>query len=60
MMMWDSKITSKAPKKDNVTYFNYFKLRNNIDFEIKNLCLDMKRKEVEKYNPFHYIFGYVR
>lgn len=35
-----------------------FKLRNNLDHEIKNLCLELKRKEIQKYNPFHYIFGY--
>ena len=35
-----------------------FLLRNNIDFEIQNLCLDLKRKEIEKYDPLHYIFGY--
>lgn len=35
-----------------------FTLRNNIDFEIQNLCLESKRKEIKKYNPFFYIFGY--
>jgi hypothetical protein len=58
MMMLDSKITSKAPPRGNVTYCDYFRLRNNIDFEVKNLCLEQKRKEIVKYNPFHYIFGY--
>ena len=41
-----------------MTYSDSFALRNNIDFEIKNLCLELKRKEVEKYNPLHYAFGY--
>jgi hypothetical protein len=41
-----------------MTCFEGFKLRNNIDFEIANLCLDLKRKEIEKYNPLHYAFGY--
>jgi hypothetical protein len=42
-----------------VTYFNEnFKLRNNIDFEIQNLSMDLKRKEIEKYNHLHYAFGY--
>ena len=36
-----------------------FILRNNLDFEIQNLSLELQRKEVEKYNPLHYIFGYV-
>ena len=27
-----------------------FKLRNNLDHEIKNLCLELKRKEIQKYN----------
>ena len=35
-----------------------FKLKNHIDFEIKNLSLDLKRKEIIKYNPLHYAFGY--
>jgi hypothetical protein len=35
-----------------------FSLRNNIDFDIQNLSLEMKRKEIEKYNPLFYIFGY--
>jgi len=35
-----------------------FKLRNNIDFEIKNLSIDLKRKEIKQYNPMFYIFGY--
>lgn len=35
-----------------------FTLRNNLDFEIQNLCLDLKRKEIAKYNPLHYVFGY--
>lgn len=35
-----------------------FTLRNNLDFEIQNLSLDLKRKEIAKYNPLHYVFGY--
>lgn len=35
-----------------------FKNRNHIIFDIQNLCLEEKRKEIAKYNPFHYIFGY--
>ena len=58
MMMLDSKLTSKAPQKANQTFSDGFRLRNNIDFEIKNLCLDLKRKEVQQYNPLHYAFGY--
>ena len=41
-----------------MSYLNeWFKLHNNIDFEIQNLSLDMKFKEIQRYNPFHYIFG---
>jgi hypothetical protein len=39
-------------------YSNKVQINNNIDFEIKNLCLELKRKEIEKYNPLHYAFGY--
>jgi hypothetical protein len=42
-----------------VTYSDSFKLRNGIDYEIQNLSLEMKRKEIEKYNPNFYVFGYV-
>jgi len=42
-----------------VIYSKKVQIRNNIDTEIKNLCLDLKRKEIIKYNPLHYIFGYV-
>lgn len=35
-----------------------FVLRGNIDTEIKNLSLTLKYKEVAKYNPLHYAFGY--
>jgi hypothetical protein len=59
MMMLDSKVTSKAPQRGNVTYCDYFRLRNGIDHEIQNLSLEMKRKEIEKYNPNFYVFGYV-
>ena len=34
-----------------------FKLRNNIDFEIKNLSVNLQRKEIIKYNPLFYVFG---
>ena len=40
-------------------YSKKVQIRNNIDFEIKNLSLEMKRKEIKQYNPLHYIFGYV-
>jgi hypothetical protein len=36
-----------------------FKLGNNIDFDIQNLSLEQQRKEIQKYNPLHYVFGYV-
>ena len=35
-----------------------FKLANNIDFDIKNLSLELQRKEVSKFNPLFYVFGY--
>ena len=38
---------------------NGFKNSNTIIFDIAHLSVDEKRKEIEKYNPFHYIFGYV-
>lgn len=41
-----------------VSYFEGFKLRNNMDFEIENLSLELKRKEIQIYNPLHYAFGY--
>ena len=41
-----------------MTYFEGFQLRNNIDFEIQNLSLELKRKEIQKYDPLHYVFGY--
>ena len=56
-MMLALKVISKI-KEVKVTCFEGFLLRNNIDFEIKNLCLELKRKEIEKYNPLHYAFGY--
>ena len=58
MMMLDSKVTSKAPPKANQTFSDGFRLRNNIDFEIANLSLNLKRKEILQYNPLHYAFGY--
>jgi hypothetical protein len=36
-----------------------FKLANNIDFDIKNLSLELQRKEISKFNPLFYVFGYV-
>lgn len=41
-----------------MSYCDCFKLLNNIDHDFKNFCLEDKRKEVEKYNPLHYAFGY--
>ena len=42
-----------------MTYLSdFFKLHNSIDFEIQNLCLDLKRKEITKYNPLHYVLGF--
>ncbi len=35
-----------------------FKLGNNIDFDIQNLSLEQQRKEIQKYNPLHYVFGH--
>ena len=40
-------------------YSNKIQLKNNIDFEIKNLSLELQRKEIKIYNPLHYAFGYV-
>jgi hypothetical protein len=42
-----------------VIYSKKVQIRNNIDFEIQNLSLDLKRKEILQYNPLHYAFGYV-
>jgi len=55
------KIILKRLKQKGVklTCYDAFKLRNNIDFEIQNLSLNLKRKEIEKYDPLHYVFGYV-
>jgi len=35
-----------------------FKNNNTIIFDIAHLSAKEKRKEIEKYNPFHYIFGF--
>jgi len=35
-----------------------FILRNNLDFEIQNLSLELQRKEIIKYNSLFYVFGY--
>jgi hypothetical protein len=40
-------------------YSKKVQIRNNIDFEIQNLSLELKRKEITMYNPLHYVFGYV-
>ena len=40
-------------------YSKKVQINNNIDFEIKNLSLELKRKEIQKFNPLHYVFGYV-
>lgn len=42
-----------------MSYFEGFKLRNNIDFEIRNFHPELKRKEIQLYNPLHYAFGFV-
>ena len=39
-------------------YSNKVQLNNNIDFEIKHLSLANQRKEIQKYNPLHYLLGY--
>jgi hypothetical protein len=39
-------------------YSNKVQVNNNIDFEIKHLSLELKRKEIQKYNPLHYVLGY--
>ena len=43
-----------------MTYLNkeMFKLDNSIDFDIQNLSLELQRKEIQKYNPLHYVLGY--
>lgn len=41
-----------------MTYSSSFVLRNNIDFEIEELSLPEKYKQITKYNPLHYAFGY--
>jgi hypothetical protein len=38
---------------------NMFKNKNHLIFDIAHLSADEKRKEIEKYSPLHYIFGYV-
>ena len=35
-----------------------FKNRNHIIFDIQHLSVKDKRKEIMKYNPLHYIFGF--
>ena len=40
-----------------MTYSDYFKLRNNIDFEVRNFHPELQRKEIAIYNPLHYVFG---
>jgi hypothetical protein len=39
-------------------YSDKAQANNNIDFEIKHLDLKSKRKEIQKYNPLHYLLGY--
>ena len=42
-----------------MTFLNeMFKNNNHIIFDIQHLSLEEKRKEIEKYNPFLYVFGY--
>jgi len=38
--------------------FLMFKNNNHIVFDIQHLSVEDKRKEIMKYNPLHYIFGY--
>ena len=45
------------PQEGNVTYSDGFKLRNNIDFEVRNFHPELQRKEISIYNPLHYVFG---
>ena len=42
-----------------MTYFEGFKMLNNIDFEVRNFHPELKRKEIQLYNPLHYVFGFV-
>lgn len=35
-----------------------FDNNNTIIFDIAHLSAEEKRKEIQKYNPFHYIFGF--
>jgi hypothetical protein len=35
-----------------------FKSKNHLIFDIQHLSAKEKRKEIEKYNPLHYIFGF--
>ena len=34
-----------------------FDNNNTLIFDIAHLSAEEKRKEIQKYNPFHYIFG---
>ena len=38
--------------------FLMFNNNNHIVFDIQHLSVEDKRKEIMKYNPLHYIFGY--
>jgi len=57
MMIMALKAILKILKENKVICSDSFKLKNNIDFEIKNLSLELKRKEIKQYNPLFYIFG---
>jgi hypothetical protein len=35
-----------------------FKIKNHIIFDIQHLSIEEKRKEIIKYNPLFYIFGF--
>jgi len=35
-----------------------FRSKNHLIFDIQHLSAKEKRKEIEKYNPLHYIFGF--
>jgi hypothetical protein len=39
-------------------YSKKAQINNNIDFEIKHLPVKEQRKEIQKYNPLHYVLGY--
>ena len=56
-MIMALKAILKILKENKVICSDSFKLKNNIDFEIKNLSLELRRKEIKQYNPLFYTFG---